>query len=72
MKKSDVLEKQNKTVEEIIKQENAAMSRKCLREAMKVDFLSDSDEVMKYAEALYGAMQWGKNVNKNVRRKSWN
>ena len=72
MKISDVLKKQDKTVAEIIKKENAAMSRKCLREAMGVDFLSDSDEVLRYAKALYGSMLWGREVNSGERRRTWN
>lgn len=38
---------------------------KALRAALKVDFLENSEELFLYAGALYSAMMWGREVNKN-------
>lgn len=44
---------------------------KAIKEALKVEFLANSEELFLYAGALYSAMMWGREVdekNKKIRK----
>lgn len=44
---------------------------KAIKEALKVEFLANSEELFLYAGALYSAMMWGREVdekNKRIRK----
>lgn len=44
---------------------------KAIKEALKVEFLANSEELFLYAGALYSAMIWGREVdeeNKKIRK----
>ena len=42
----------------------------CIKQALKVDFLTEQWEKERYAAALIEALKWGKKVGKNNERNS--
>lgn len=50
---------------------NDNLYSKAIKEALKVEFLANSEELFLYAGALYSAMMWGREVdeeNKKIRK----
>lgn len=50
---------------------NDNLYSKAIKEALKVEFLANSEELFLYAGALYSAMMWGREVdekNKRIRK----
>jgi hypothetical protein len=50
---------------------NDNLYSKAIKEALKVEFLANSEELFLYAGALYSAMIWGREVdeeNKKIRK----
>lgn len=51
---------------------NDNLYSKAIKEALKVEFLANSEELFLYASALYSAMMWGRGIdekNKAIRER---
>lgn len=48
--------------------ENKEIAAWAIKQALKVDFLTDNEEVKLYAKSLYNARMWGGYIDKNNRR----
>lgn len=45
---------------------NKYLYSKALDKALKVEFLTNSEELFLYAGALYSAMMWGKEIDEKI------